>query len=177
VDFALFNIPRIAKSLDCRQRSEARRCSGADLAAHAKDHTSEEEIKGSTNAASSEWKVCWQTTMSTARVLNSAFILRRTTWDVFEGGLEGMVRALISIGFFEKLQSLVVSSSEFDPHREKVAEEMLLCEVINQSGHAESVSQSAYEGAMQQDGEASLGAAAADRPFDIQADMFRCIAT
>jgi hypothetical protein len=33
---------------------------------------------------------------------------------------------------FEKLQSLVGSSSEFDPYRSKVAEEMLLCEVIVQ---------------------------------------------
>jgi hypothetical protein len=36
-------------------------------------------------------------------------------------------------GCFEKLQSLVSSSSsEFDPYRSKVAEEMLLCEVIVQ---------------------------------------------
>jgi hypothetical protein len=35
----------------------------------------------------------------------------------------------LGIGCFEKLQSLV-SSSESDPYRSKVAEEMLLCEVI-----------------------------------------------
>jgi hypothetical protein len=34
-------------------------------------------------------------------------------------------------GCFEKLK-LGCSSSEFDPYREKVAEEMLLCEVIVQ---------------------------------------------
>jgi hypothetical protein len=52
--------------------------------------------------------------------------------DVFEGGLEGMDRALISVLAALKLQSLVGSSSEFDPYRSKVAEEMLLCEVIVQ---------------------------------------------
>jgi hypothetical protein len=37
--------------------------------------------------------------------------------------------------WLEKLQSLVGSSSEFDPYRSKVAEEML-CEVIVQYGYA-----------------------------------------
>jgi hypothetical protein len=46
--------------------------------------------------------------------------------DVFEGGLEGMDGGIDLGGCFE-LQSLV-SSSEFDPYRSKVAEEMLLCE-------------------------------------------------
>jgi hypothetical protein len=50
---------------------------------------------------------------------------------VFEGGLEGMGEALISVLVLWKLQSLVGSSSEFDPYRSKVAEEML-CEVIVQ---------------------------------------------
>jgi hypothetical protein len=55
--------------------------------------------------------------------------------DVFEGGLEGMDGALISVLAALKLQSLVVSSSD-DPYRSKVAEEMLLCEVIVQHGYA-----------------------------------------
>jgi hypothetical protein len=41
------------------------------------------------------------------------------------------VRALIWL-LLEKLQILVGSSSDFDPYRSKVAEEMLLCEVIVQ---------------------------------------------
>jgi hypothetical protein len=40
-------------------------------------------------------------------------------------------------GCFEKLQSLVGSSSESDPY-EKVAEEMLLCEVIVQRRYVQS---------------------------------------
>jgi hypothetical protein len=44
-----------------------------------------------------------------------------------------MMRALNHGKLFEKLQSLVASSSsESDPYRSKVAEEMLLCEVIVQ---------------------------------------------
>jgi hypothetical protein len=49
-----------------------------------------------------------------------------------------MVGALISVLAVEKLQSLVGSSSEFDPYRSKVAEEMLLCEVIVHSTYAKS---------------------------------------
>jgi hypothetical protein len=37
---------------------------------------------------------------------------------VFEGGLEAWVGALISVLAALKLQSLVASSSEFDPYRE-----------------------------------------------------------
>jgi hypothetical protein len=71
---------------------------------------------------------------------------------------------LISQGCFEKLQSLVGSSSEFDPYREKVAEEMLLCEVIVQYKICIKHHQkhSAYEGAVQQDWKMLSGAAAAD---------------
>jgi hypothetical protein len=59
---------------------------------------------------------------------------------------------------------LVGSSSEFDPYRSKVAEEMLLCEVIVTAHMPKALSASAYEGAVQQDCEASIsGAAAADR--------------
>jgi hypothetical protein len=61
----------------------------------------------------------------------------------------------------------VVASSESDPYRSKVAEEML-CEVIVQYRHMQKhyQKQSAYEGAVQQDCERLISvAAAADRPF------------
>jgi hypothetical protein len=54
---------------------------------------------------------------------------------VFEGGLEGMGEGIdLGIGCL-RLQSLV-SSSEFDPYRSKVAEEMLLCESSFSTGYA-----------------------------------------
>jgi hypothetical protein len=65
--------------------------------------------------------------------------------NVFEGGLEGMGEALISVLVLWKLQSLVGSSSEFDPYRSKVAEEML-CEVIVQIGYAERPLRLCFEG-------------------------------
>jgi hypothetical protein len=50
---------------------------------------------------------------------------------VFEGGLEAWVGGIdLDKGCFEA--SSLVASSGFDPYREKVAEEMLLCEVIVQ---------------------------------------------
>jgi hypothetical protein len=76
-------------------------------------------------------------------------------------------------GCFEKLQSLVVSSSNFDPYRSKVAEEMLLCEVIVQwicKKHYEK--QSAYEGACSRTALLSLSRQLPTNCFDIQAHMF-----
>jgi hypothetical protein len=68
---------------------------------------------------------------------------------------------------------LVGSSSEFDPYRSKVAEEMLLCEVIVQIMHEAHQEATAYEGAVQQDCELlSLARQLPTDCFDIQAYMF-----
>jgi hypothetical protein len=63
----------------------------------------------------------------------------------------------------------LVGSSEFDPYRSKVAEEMLLCEIIVQYKICLTLWQSAYEGAVQQDCEASLARQLPTDCFDIQA--------
>jgi hypothetical protein len=68
------------------------------------------------------------TTISTASI-EISFISGRSE-DVFEGGLEGMGGIDLGIGCFEKLQSWLSAGSS--THRSKVAEEMLLCEVIVQ---------------------------------------------
>jgi hypothetical protein len=76
---------------------------------------------------------------------------------VFEGGLRA--RALISVLAVLRSSKLgwQQQQQKFDPYRSKVAEEMLLCEVIVQNRiclkHQEG---SAYEGAMQQDCEKLL---------------------
>jgi hypothetical protein len=72
--------------------------------------------------------------------------------DVFEGGLEGGEGIDLALLLWEA-SKFGWQQQEFDPYREKVAEEMLLCEVIVQfkiciKHHQK---QSAYEGAVQQD--------------------------
>jgi hypothetical protein len=70
--------------------------------------------------------------------LKFSFHFRRTFEDVFEGATGGHGWGIgLGIGCFEKLP--VCSSSEFDPYREKVAEEMLLCEVIVQRGYGKAL--------------------------------------
>jgi hypothetical protein len=77
---------------------------------------------------------------------------------------------LISVRVVLKLQGLV-ASSEFDPYREKVAEEMLLCEIIVQQRICQKhYDEAAYEGAVQQDCEKLLSLARQlPTAFDIQA--------
>jgi hypothetical protein len=59
--------------------------------------------------------------------------------DVFEGGLEGMGEGIdLGIGCFEKLQSLVAAAVSSIRIARKVAEEMLLCEVIVQRNACQS---------------------------------------
>jgi hypothetical protein len=80
-------------------------------------------------------------------------------------------------GCFEKLQSLVVSSSNFDPYRSKVAEEMLLCEVIVQFAYAKSTMRSNLLMRVHAAGLKllSLSRQLPTNCFDIQAHMFGMI--
>jgi hypothetical protein len=76
---------------------------------------------------------------------------------VFEGGLEGMGGGIYRAELFEATK--LGCSSSGDPYRSKVAEEMLLCghrSVQVLPKHFEV--KAAYEGAMQQDCEASFSA-------------------
>jgi hypothetical protein len=114
--------------------------------------------------------------------INREMLSRTYTIRYREGSVEGYAICYrgggldIGVGCIEKLVSLV-GSREFDPYREKVAEEILLCEFMLQDRICNShiLKQSAYQGAAKQDFEKyiALGRQLSKDFFDIQAHVFK----
>jgi hypothetical protein len=130
VDFALFNIPHIAKSLMPVDNEPARGVAEPFRRYWQRKLTRrEEKIDQLRSLRLPDGRNALMTTMSTARLLKfPPFLYFRHRSRLWTEGVHG---ALISVRVALKLQ-LSAAEQRFSPYREKVAEEMLLCEVMVQ---------------------------------------------